>query len=448
MATKISPIHRQPFPMTKQAAGQKGAQIALFQQPEVPEPFKKAVQAIHLSPVGGALTLQQRRLFNALIKNAIEHRLSKSDAPNIFQISIPEMMAGLGLTTKDTGYIKETAKSLMRTVVDWDQLNSDGTATWTGSTLVAGAKITGSQLSYSFAPQISEELLNPERFAMIDMRIAKLFRRAHSLALWENTVRYERVGVTARIPLPVFRNLILGREESETKYKEYKIFKRAVLNPCISEINTVSDHLIELVEHKNGRSVTDLQFKINRKEPTSQEEQQHSDLVQAVVKLGVPLTEAKKMVRTYGADRVKQAVAYTRARVAKKNSPAVDNVAAYFRKSLTEDWGKGAEVGEEKRGEAKASKTASARTPAEAKDQYIAARLPDAQRYFLELSAEEQASLITEYNEQCAAADLRLVTSKKPTKLAQSSFFRWLAARTWGEPSSDDILSYILSGQV
>ena len=131
--------------MTRAKAPSKGSQIALFQQPEVPEPFKKAVQAIHVSPVGGALTLQQRRLFNALIKNAIEHRLGQAGSVDTFQISIPEMMSNLALTTKDTGYIKETAKSLMRTVVDWDQLNSDGTATWTGSTLLAGAKITGSQ---------------------------------------------------------------------------------------------------------------------------------------------------------------------------------------------------------------------------------------------------------------------------------------------------------------
>ncbi|WP_029043723.1 replication initiation protein [Cupriavidus sp. WS] len=434
--------------MSKPAAGQRGAQIALFQQPEVPEPFKKAVQAIHLSPVGGALSLQQRRLFNALIKNAIEHRLAKSDSATIFQISIPEMMTGLGLTTKDTGYIKETAKSLMRTVVDWDQLNSDGTATWTGSTLVAGAKITGSQLSYSFAPQISEELLNPERFAMIDMRIAKLFRRAHSLALWENTVRYERIGVTTRIPLTIFRNLILGREESETKYKEYKIFKRAVLNPCIEEINAVSDHLIELVEHKNGRSVTELQFKIKRKETPSEEDQQDLDLIQAVVKFGVPLTEAKKMTRTYGAERVRQAVAYTKTRIGKKNVPALDNVAAYFRKAVTEDWAKAASPVEETRVDKKPPKAVGARTPAEAKDQYIAARLPDAQAYFMELSPDEQSALISQYNEQCAAADLRLPTSKKPSKLAQSSFFRWLADRTWGEPSADDILTFILSGNV
>ncbi len=194
--------------MARVPEAKKGSQIALFQQQEAPEPFKKAVQAIHVSPVGSALSLQQRRIFNALIKNAIEQRLAGRETNNTFQVSIPQMMAALDLTTKDNAYIKETAKSLMRTVVDWDQLNSDGTSTWTGSTLIAGAKIVGSVLSYSFAPQISEELLDPQRYALIDMRIAKMFRRSYSLALWENTVRFERIGLTARIPLATFRNLI------------------------------------------------------------------------------------------------------------------------------------------------------------------------------------------------------------------------------------------------
>ncbi|AOZ11222.1 RepB family plasmid replication initiator protein (plasmid) [Cupriavidus malaysiensis] len=434
--------------MAKGSAAPKNTQIALFQQVEVPEPFKKAVQAIHVSPVGGALTLQQRRLFNSLIKNAIEHRLERNDGANTFQISIPEMMAELSLTTKDTGYIKETAKSLMRTVVDWDQLNSDGTATWTGSTLVAGAKITGAILSYSFAPQICEELLNPERYAMIDMRIAKLFRRAHALALWENTVRYERIGITAKIPLTVFRNLILGREEGETKYKEYKIFKRAVLLPCIAEINTVSDHTIELIEHKVGRTVAELQFRIARKEAAEKPDEEDFELIQSVVKLGVPLSEARKAVRSFGAERVRQAVAYTKARLGKKNAPAVDNVAAYFRKAVTENWAKGREAEEPPEEAPRVSRPVSARTPAEAKDQYVAARINEVQGYFGELDPEEQTAAIGRYNDQCTVPSQRVVTGKKPSKAAQAAFYQWLALETWGEPSADDLLRFILSGQV
>jgi len=245
----------------------------------------------------------------------------------------------------------------------------------------------------------------------------------------------------------VFRNLILGREESETKYKEYKIFKRAVLNPCIAEICEVSDHNVELVEHKVGRSVSEVQFKITRKEQAVQEDTGAGELVQAMVKLGLPLSEARKLAKTHSAESLREALAYVRARLGKKNAPAVDNVPAYFRKTLAEAWGRGmanddtAEISE-------TTATPPAKSAAEAMERYIAARLPMAQEYFAELSAEEQTPMIDRYNDQCAAADLKLVTNKRPSKLAQTSFYTWLADETWGAPTSDDILSFVLTGKV
>ncbi|HBI8622121.1 TPA: RepB family plasmid replication initiator protein, partial [Escherichia coli] len=325
----------------------------------------------------------------------------------------------------------------------------DGTSTWTGSTLIAGAKIVGSVLSYSFAPQISEELLDPQRYAMIDMRIAKLFRRSYSLALWENTVRFERIGLTARIPLATFRNLILGREESETKYKEYKIFKRAVLTPSIAEINDVSDHEIELIEHKVGRTVGEIQFKISRK-VSALEEEPHQDLVNTVVKFGVPHSEAKRLVRTFGAERILEAISYTRARQAKKGVPPLDNIPAYFRKSLTEDWGKGAGKAESA-GAGQQQQKPLARSPKNEEDaraQYLAARIPHAQGYFGELSADDQSAMLSRYNDQCSVKELKVVAGKKPSKAAESNFFEWVAHETWGEPNAGEILNFVLSGKV
>jgi len=435
--------------MARATDAKKGTQIALFQPPEQPDPFKKAVQAIHSSPVG-SLSLQQRRVFNVLIKNAIEQRASRSQEANEFIVSIPTIMSALDLSTKDVAYIKDTAKSLMRTVVDWDQLNSDGTSTWTGSTLIAGAKITGSTFSYSFAPQIVEELLNPERYALIDMRVAKLFGRAYALALWENTVRFERIGQTARMPLGTFRNLILGREESGTKYKEYKIFKRAVLLPSMAEINELSDHEIELIEHKVGRSVQAVQFKISRKTSPAEDDQPRLDLVNSVTKFGVPTTEAKRLLRSFGTERVQEAIGYTRARVAKKNAQPLENVAAYFRKALAEDWGKGNPpvedvVAQSQQATAKRSRP---NTELEAKEQYLLARIPEAEAYFGELAAEEQTALLERYNDQCTVKEWRVTAGKKPSKAAQTHFFEWIGNDTWGEPTTSDILSFVLNSKV
>jgi len=308
-------------------------------------------------------------------------------------------------------------------------------------------RIDGSLLHYSFSAEIRSELLDPEKYAMLDLRIAAQFRRAHSLALWENTVRYERVGQTARMPLARFKDLILGQEEGATKYKEYKIFKRAVLAPCIAEVNELSEHTIELVEFKNGRSVVALQFKVTRKETNSAETDADPDLVLAITKLGVPLSEARKLARSHTNEKLKGAIAYTKARQTRKNSPPLDNVPAYFRRALAAGWGDGAAS------EATAPSSAppplrqpEAMTTGELRAKYLAAQAHDAKGYFSELSDEDQSALVEEYNALVPAANLKVKAGKALTKLVETSFFAWLSTKVWGEPSADDLLSFVLRG--
>jgi hypothetical protein len=399
----------------------KEGQLALFQQSPAPQLLKKAVQAIHASPKKGIISLQQRRIFNALIKNAISQNQAQPGRAQ-FEMPIPEIKSMLELTTNNVSYIKDTIRSLIGIVVDWDHLNTDGTkGAWTASGLIAGARIDGSLLHYSFSAEIRSELLDPEKYAMLDLRIAAQFRRAHSLALWENTVRYERVGQTARMPLARFKDLILGQEEGATKYKEYKIFKRAVLAPCIAEVNELSEHTIELVEFKNGRSVVALQFKVTRKETNSAETDADPDLVLAIT--------------------------YTKARQTRKNSPPLDNVPAYFRRALAAGWGDGAAS------EATAPSSAppplrqpEAMTTGELRAKYLAAQAHDAKGYFSELSDEDQSALVEEYNALVPAANLKVKAGKALTKLVETSFFAWLSTKVWGEPSADDLLSFVLRG--
>jgi hypothetical protein len=422
----------------------KEGQLALFQQPPAPQLLKKAVQAIHASPKKGIITLQQRRIFNALIKNAISQNQA-DPARTQFEMPVPEIKSMLELSTNNVSYIKDTIRSLIGIVVDWDHLNTDGTkGAWIASGLIAGARIEGSHLHYSFSEEIRSELLDPEKYAMIDLRIAAQFRRSHSLALWENTVRYERVGQTARMPLGKFKDLILGQEEGSTKYKEYKIFKRAVLVPCIAEINELSEHLVELVEFKNGRTVVALQFKVKRKEGAGLElVDADPELLLAITKLGVPLSEARKLAGTFDATRIKSAVAYTKSRQGKKNAPGLDNVAAYFRRSLAGGWGDQADGAPVKL----AGRASDAMTADDLRLKYLSAQLADAKRYFAELSDDDQSALIASYNESVTASNLKVKAGKALSKLVESSFFTWLTLQVWGEPSTDDLLAFVLRGK-
>ncbi|NIE66448.1 replication initiation protein [Burkholderia sp. Ax-1719] len=431
----------------KADAGDADKQGALvFQQGQPPDLFRKAVPAIHIAPKSGSISLQQRKMFSSLIKNAIRQD-SLEQGRSSFEITISALSQDVDLNSNNTEYVKETINSLISTVVNWDYLTQDKRSIWKASGLLAGAELERSVLRYTFSEQIRGELLNPEIYAMIDMRITRQFRKAHSLALWENVVRYEAVGVTARFPLATLRDLILGQDTSAQSYKLYKQFKSRVLVPCIKEVNEISDHNFELIEHKVGRSVVALQFRVTRKPETDPSQEMRANdtlLIGEMAKFSIPVSEARRLLKQYGDEKIRIAVAYTAARVAQKNAAPLANVAAYFRKALMQGYQLPGAT-------AAASANADAGKARESQDQvqdrYIAAKIAEARSYFNELEYDDQTALIKRYNETVGMDKLKVSTSKVPSKMASTNFFRWVVLDTWGQPTAADLLEFLLSGQ-
>ncbi|TDV35853.1 replication initiator protein [Paraburkholderia caballeronis] len=432
----------------KADAGDAEKQGALvFQQGQPPDLFRKAVPAIHIAPKSGSISLQQRKMFSSLIKNAIRQD-SLEPGRSSFEITISALSQDVDLNSNNTEYVKETINSLISTVVNWDYLTQDKRSIWKASGLLAGAELERSVLRYTFSEQIRGELLNPEIYAMIDMRITRQFRKAHSLALWENVVRYEAVGMTARFPLATLRDLILGQDTSAQSYKLYKQFKSRVLVPCIKEVNEISDHLFELIEHKVGRSVVGIQFRVTRKpetDPSKEMRGNESLLIAEMAKFSIPVSEARRLLKQYGEEKIRTAVAYTAARVAQKNAAPLANIAAYFRKAVMQGYQLpgAAAVG----GGVTAEAPRARESQDQVKDRYIAAKMADARGYFNELEYDDQTALIKRYNDSVGMDKLKVSTSKVPTKMASTNFFRWLVLDTWGQPTAADLLEFLLSGQ-
>ncbi|SDV46085.1 replication initiation protein [Chitinasiproducens palmae] len=422
----------------------KEAQIALFQTPEPPEPFKKAVQAVHIAPKSGAITLQQAKMFNALIKNAIAQH--GDDQRLTFEYSVRDLIEDVGLNSNNRNYVKATINSLVGTVVNWDHLMHDSRSVWKASGLLSGAEIDGSRLRYNFSDQIRELLLNPVMYAMIDMRITRQFKRGHSLTLWENVVRYEGVGRTGRIPIKTFRELFLGQDSAKSSYREYKIFKSRILIPAMREVNEVTDHTVELIEYKHGRSVAEVQFTITRKPSAKSGDEVDAEMLRAVTRLGVLPSEARKLIAEYGDERIRQAIEYTNERLGKKNAPAIDNVAAYFRRTLSEGWKSNLSGAGSPLPSKDSPSATNGLSPEDLKNRYLASQVPLAKDYLKELAVEDQSALVEEYNAQVSVKQLRMSLSRKPSAMAERSFLGWVAERTWGEPSDRDLLQFLLTG--
>ncbi|KND57276.1 Protein involved in initiation of plasmid replication [Candidatus Burkholderia verschuerenii] len=280
---------------TKETASEP-TQIALFQVPELPEPFRKAVPAVHIAPQSGPISLQQAKMFNALIKNAIEQ--NKQGERVWFEYPVGQLINDVGLNSKNRDYVKSTINSLVGFVVNWDHLSDS--REWNASGLVAGAKISGSTLRYQFSDNMREILMNPRIYASIDMRIAREFKRGHALTLWENVVRYEGIGRTPKMSVDTLRDFPLGLDWASGSYAQYKTFKSRVLLPALEEINRIADHEITYHEFKTGRTVTEVQLTINAKKKPEITQEDDLDLLSSVTAFGIPVSEARKLLSEHG----------------------------------------------------------------------------------------------------------------------------------------------------
>lgn len=413
-------------------------QVSLFQTTEVPEPFRKAVQVVHSKP-HVQMSLMERKISNSWIKNALDKR---PDEEGWWYISVSNMGEQIGFDSNNISYLKEVSRRVMSIRFEWDVLAKEGRGIgWKASVLFPEVEIRGDHIRYQISRQLREQILNPTMYAMLDMAVVRKFKRAAALGLYEHCIRFENIGHTARTHWTELRDILLGEDTESKSYQDFKYFNAKVIKPAVAEINSITDFQLEAHTARMGRTVTEIWFTIVKiVDNTTVESLDSTEELHAVgemVKLGVPQSEAKRLVRHHGVGSVNAAIAYTERRATDKKQAALENKAAYFRAALVQKWG----VIEEQ-----ASKDSPAKPAPKPKGKSLLEalkeqRTKDAEEYFKELDPADQAEYITKYN-HAQGVDILKIKKNKVQKAAQSAFFRWLGVEVWGEPTEAEILQF------
>lgn len=405
----------------------------------MPDTFKKAVQVIHSMPFSH-LSLLQKKMLNAWLKHAAIH---KPDSNGWWQLRLDAMSTEIDFNSNNRPHLKESAENLMRIVFQWDVIAPEAKRVqWKASVLFPDVEISSEFVRYRINEQLIEQVLRPEVYAWIDQGVLRKYRRSASIGIYEHCMRYARLGKTATVEWEKFRSIIMGESANLQTYQQYKFFKAKVLLPAIKEINTEGALLIELHEIMNGREVFGIFFAV--KIPKANTELLNIDegsieLVGKLTRLGVPPSEAKRLVREHTSDDIAVALDYTSLRKANKKAEKLVNAAAYFRKALMGKWKPTEDVSEDVTDvvEKKAS-------PKPARPDVNALfkqhQMSEAEKYFAKLDLEDQSASIERYNGQQAIG--ALMVKSKNTKVSQSAFQQWLVRDLWGEPEPAQILAF------
>ena len=216
--------------------------------------LKKHVGAVH---VKGQLSLLQRKVSNVLLLRAYE------DLPNpeVFEheIKLKTLAEVSGFDSNDHDLLRDALEALAGTTITWNILDAEGAEEWGVSTFLAQAVVKNGTCRYAYAPDLRRKLYNPEIYARINLSVQERFGSGYALALYENCVRFRKVGSTGWIDLDRWRDL-LGVEPGQ--YEAFKYLNRDVLKPAVAEVNRYSDIRVEMDRKREKRRVAALKFSV------------------------------------------------------------------------------------------------------------------------------------------------------------------------------------------
>lgn len=224
---------------------------------------KKHVAAIHTS---GELGLVERKLVNILLLNAYDNLAT------VRQHRLPTkwLMAMLGWAEgDDTVHLKKALLRIVTTPVEFNLMEDaptqpgKKTPRWTATALLASADLVNGYCEYEYASRLAEELGDPDVYAIINVGIQRQFKSGYALTLYENCVRYRRIGSTGWMTLDIFRKLMGA---STPTYDDFRRLSELVIKKAVTEVNKVSDINLTVEYERVGRKVARIRFVVEEKE--------------------------------------------------------------------------------------------------------------------------------------------------------------------------------------
>ncbi|OZC01128.1 replication initiation protein [Rubricoccus marinus] len=217
---------------------------------------KKHVGAIH---VKGALLLLQRKAANALLLNAYDEL--PDDSVKEHTVRVSDLAAAIGYDSNDHETLKRTLEALVDLKITWNLLDPSGQREWGVGSFLASARIKGGVCRYAYPAPLRELLYNPQIYARVNLAVQTRFSSGPALALYENCLRFLKVGTTGWISLDDWRGL-LGVGDGQ--YAEYKRFRSKVLTPSVKQVNEQSDIRIKMETRREKRRIAALRFSVER----------------------------------------------------------------------------------------------------------------------------------------------------------------------------------------
>lgn len=225
--------------------------------------------------------------------------------------------------------------------VIWESASLGDGDKWFGLNMLSQAKIfvrSGQTwVSWAFPPEIMERVIRPDRYAIWNLKISSRLRTYSSLALYEICARYRDnpSGVTSRRSTNWWIDALSNTSVAfDKKRREWRKFKIEKVIDAITEINVETDMNVELIEHKKGRAVIEIQFGVSCKPDQNllnADTPISMDLILRAEHAGISEARANALLKVYGEDIFSEKLEETILRVKDKSKKLIQSPYAYLK---------------------------------------------------------------------------------------------------------------------
>lgn len=419
----------------------------------------KANEAIAIRPKRGRLTLLSRRIYNALLYHSQRQGV---DEP-VYKLALSELIGDARFNSNNTELLKSHLRDMQATTIEW---STSGTALkrWVSSQLLGTVTIEEQGrgrpciVTWRYPDEIRERLVKPHQYTRVLLEISGQMRSYSAAVLYEIGARYltSPGRLSMREDVLWWAAVLTGR--SDIKEVDYRFLKRDVITKALAEIDALcEDFSLELVEHRRGRKIEEIQFRVV---PKIQQRIGDIDaanrnvfdleLVGRLIALGMKQDEAQDLYATTDEGQIRATLDHVDQRQRNAAMPELKSPAAYFKDALKKGYA-GVKADPQAPSPARAPAPRLGASLSEVdrmqriRELWDNARMGNAREMFAEMesAAQEQcrARFDAERLPQLALPIARAWRRDGPaSRIAGSTFFKWLAQETWPEEPTDRVL--------
>jgi hypothetical protein len=308
--------------------------------------LRKPHEMIVMMPRSARVTLTGRRIYSALLQVA-QTRLVALPAMPAADFMFEAPLAAILRTTGSSGSERTAAKKYlieMRSLeVDWESTAPGDGVKWRGFSMLSEVALEQRRgenwVSWSYPPTIMAALREPQRWARIDLDVLAKLGSYTAVALYEICARYREnpSGVTSRKPVSWWVDALSNGPGPERR--EWRKFKNERVKDAVVEINAETDLDIDLIEHKQGRVITEVQFAVRKKRQAAAPrplagEPVDATLVLRAETLGIREIKLEGLIKEFGDERVRLQIEVLERRAANKSLRTIENAFSYLRSLL------------------------------------------------------------------------------------------------------------------